>query len=67
MHWTYLDSDPLGIDFVKHRLYHLEEESRAVFQASSVFVIAEVGSRIKKLRNQVKVIGKDLYAVEAGL
>jgi hypothetical protein len=67
MHWTYLDSDPLCIDFSEDCLYHLEEESRAVFHATSVFVFAEVGSRIKELRNQVKVIGKNLYAIEAGL
>ena len=66
MHWTYLDSDPLCIDFIEDCLHHFEEESRAVFQASSVFVFAEVGSHIKELRNQVKVIGEDLYAVETG-
>src|SRR6202167_5179123 len=66
VHGTYLDSASLCIDFVDDCFYDLEEESRAVLQASSVFVVAEVGRRIKELRNQVKVIGKDLYSVEAG-
>src|ERR1700750_517852 len=66
VHWAYLDSDPICIDFIEDCFHHLEEESRLVFQASRVLVFAEVGGRVKKLSNQVKIIGKNLYAVEAG-
>src|ERR1700684_1372237 len=56
----------IGLILTPTRFQHLEEESRAIFQASPVFVFAEVGSRVEELRNQVKIISKNLHAVEAG-
>jgi hypothetical protein len=42
------------------------EESGAVFQASTVFVYAEVRRGIEELSDQVKIIGRYVDAVEAG-
>jgi len=66
VHRTDLDSDPLCIHRIEDCLNRFEEESRPVFQAPAVFVFAEVGRRIEELRDQVKVIGEYLNAIEAG-
>jgi hypothetical protein len=51
MHRADLDSDPLCINLAQDRLYHFEKKTRAVFPASAIFVLTQVGGGIQKLRD----------------
>jgi hypothetical protein len=52
VHGADLDSDSLRIDRTQNRLDYLEEKTRAILQASAVFVLTQVGGGVQKLRDQ---------------
>ena len=56
-----------GRHHLAHRLDHLQQQPRAVFQAAAPAVLAAVGQWRKKLAEQVAVGGVDLHPAEAGL
>jgi hypothetical protein len=66
-HRADLDSDSLPIDFTQDRLDHLNKKTRAIFQAAAVFVLTQIGGGIKKLRDQIRIVGQYLDTIEASL
>src|ERR1700685_2335854 len=49
----------------QHCLSDLEEEAGAVHARASVFVLAAVRGAVQELRDEVKIIGLDLDAIES--
>ena len=54
-------------DLARHRLRHLIQKARAVFDAAAVFILAPVAGVLEKLIDQVAVGTVDLHAVESGV
>ena len=66
VHRADLDSDSLCINFAQDCFDHFEKKARAVFQAPAIFVLAQVGGSVQKLRDQIEVVGEDLDTIETG-
>ncbi len=45
--------------------YHLAQKAQAAVPIAAVGIVAQIDSRIQKLRRQIAVAGDDLHAVEA--
>jgi len=57
---------PAGRPFGRHRLDHLPQQPRPLFDAAAIVVGAEVRLRLQKLVDEVAVGGLNLDAVKAG-
>ncbi len=66
VHRADLDSDSLCINFAQDCFDHFEKKARAVFQAPAIFVLAQVGGSVQKLRDQIEIVGENLDTIEAG-
>ncbi len=68
MHRADLDTHALRFDLAQDRLNHLEEKTRAIFQAPAVFVFTQVGGGVvQKLRDQIEIVSQYLDTIEARL
>jgi len=66
VHGADLYSNPLCIDLSQDRLDYFEKKTRTILETPAVFVLAQVGSGVEKLRDQIEIVGEDLDTIEAG-
>src|ERR1700730_12492171 len=65
IHWPDLDSDSPRLHESEHRLNDFEEETRAVHGRAAILIAAKVGRAVEELRDEIKVVGLDLDAIES--